>query len=163
MAAYFGVAKNSDYRWIDERRLPAYCVGWLFRFKLSEIEEWVRQNNEREMTPNFVQNQPSSKTLTNRSTPMACSRKRDGNEEIARFFNTTRSFIQGNPDLRDPQVEGWFPTRQNFRIAMPFRRTDKALEALPLVTAPIRHQDSVVDELKNIMHTLLDRAYQENL
>jgi superfamily II DNA or RNA helicase len=37
------------------------------------------------------------------------------NEEIARFFNTTRPFIQGNPDLRDPQVEGWFRTRQHFR------------------------------------------------
>ncbi len=29
------------------------------------------------------------------------------NEEIARLFNTTRPFIQGNPDLRDPQVDGW--------------------------------------------------------
>jgi superfamily II DNA or RNA helicase len=37
------------------------------------------------------------------------------NEEIARFFNTTRPFIQGNPDLSDPQVEGWFRTRQHFR------------------------------------------------
>lgn len=37
------------------------------------------------------------------------------NEEIARFFNTTRPFIQGNPNLRDPQVEGWFRTRQHFR------------------------------------------------
>ena len=37
------------------------------------------------------------------------------NEEIARFFNNTRAFIQGNPDLRDPQVEGWFRTRQHFR------------------------------------------------
>lgn len=37
------------------------------------------------------------------------------NEEISRFFNTTRPFIQGNPDLRDPQVEGWFRTRQHFR------------------------------------------------
>jgi len=37
------------------------------------------------------------------------------NEEIARFFNTTRPFIQGNPDLRDPQVEGWFRRRQPFR------------------------------------------------
>jgi len=36
------------------------------------------------------------------------------NEEIARFYNTTRPFIQGNPDLRDPQVEGWFRTRQHF-------------------------------------------------
>ncbi|HID73069.1 TPA: hypothetical protein EYP38_03950, partial [Candidatus Micrarchaeota archaeon] len=25
------------------------------------------------------------------------------------------AFIQGNPDLRDPQVEGWFRTRQHFR------------------------------------------------
>jgi hypothetical protein len=30
------------------------------------------------------------------------------NEEIARFFNTTRPFIQGNPNLRYPQAEGWF-------------------------------------------------------
>ena len=27
------------------------------------------------------------------------------NEEIARFFNETRPFIQGKQDLRDPQVE----------------------------------------------------------
>ena len=33
-------------------------------------------------------------------------------EEIAGFFNDTRSFLQGNLDLRDPQVEGWFRTRQ---------------------------------------------------
>ena len=37
------------------------------------------------------------------------------NEDIARFFNDTQAYIQGNPDLRDPQVEGWFRTRQHFR------------------------------------------------
>ncbi len=44
------------------------------------------------------------------------------NDEIARFFNDTQAYIQGNPDLRDPQVEGWFRlpadrhgTRQHFR------------------------------------------------
>lgn len=37
------------------------------------------------------------------------------NEENARFFNDTQAYIQGNPDLRDPQVEGWFHTRQHFR------------------------------------------------
>ncbi len=36
------------------------------------------------------------------------------NEETAGFFNTTRPLIQGNPDLRDPQVEGWGRTRQHF-------------------------------------------------
>jgi len=37
------------------------------------------------------------------------------NEEIARFFNNARPHIQGNPDLRDPQVKGWFRTRHYFR------------------------------------------------
>jgi len=37
------------------------------------------------------------------------------NDEIARFFNDTQAYIHGNPDLRDPQVEGWFRTRQHFR------------------------------------------------
>jgi len=36
------------------------------------------------------------------------------NEEIARFFNTTRPLIQGNPDLRDPQVEGWHDAFTSF-------------------------------------------------
>ena len=36
------------------------------------------------------------------------------NEEIARFFNNTRAFIQGNPDLRDLQVEGWRQNQQAF-------------------------------------------------
>jgi hypothetical protein len=29
------------------------------------------------------------------------------NEEIARFFFNAQPHIQGNPNLRDPQVEGW--------------------------------------------------------
>ena len=39
VAAHLGVAKDSVYRWIDERGLPAHRVGWLFRFRLSEIDE----------------------------------------------------------------------------------------------------------------------------
>lgn len=41
VAAHLGVAKDSVYRWIEERGLPAHRVGRLFRFKLSEIDEWV--------------------------------------------------------------------------------------------------------------------------
>ena len=40
------------------------------------------------------------------------------NEEIARFFNETRSFIQGKQDLRDPQVGRWFRTRQPLLTGM---------------------------------------------
>lgn len=79
VAAHLGVAKDSVYRWIEERRLPAHRVGRLFRFKLSEIDEWVRQDNEREKTPNPVQSRLSSKSQTNQSTPKSHSRKRGGN------------------------------------------------------------------------------------
>ncbi len=80
VAAHLGVAKDSVYRWIDERGLPAHRVGRLFRFKLSEIDEWVRQDNERERTPNSIQSRPASKSQTNRSTPKTRSRKRGENE-----------------------------------------------------------------------------------
>jgi excisionase family DNA binding protein len=80
VAAHLGGAKDSVYRWIDERGLPAHRVRRLLRFKLSEIDEWVRQDNEREKTPNSIQSRPSSKAQTNRSTPKTRSRKRGGNE-----------------------------------------------------------------------------------
>jgi len=80
VAAHLGVAKDSVYRWIEERGLPAHRVGRLFRFKLSEIDEWVRQDNEREKTPNPVRSRASSKAQTSQSTPKTRSRKRGGNE-----------------------------------------------------------------------------------
>lgn len=38
------------------------------------------------------------------------SRKIMTNEEIDGFFSNAKPHIQGNPNLRDPQVEGWFLT-----------------------------------------------------
>jgi excisionase family DNA binding protein len=80
VAAHLGVAKDSVYRWSDERGLPAHRVGRLFSFKLSEIDEWVRQDNEREKAPNSAQSRPSLKAQTNRSKPKTRSRKWGGNE-----------------------------------------------------------------------------------
>jgi excisionase family DNA binding protein len=37
------VAKDSIYRWIEHRGLPAHKVGRLWQFKLSAVDEWVRQ------------------------------------------------------------------------------------------------------------------------
>lgn len=79
VATHLGVAKDSVYRWIDERGLPAHRVGRLFRFKLSEIDEWVRQGNEQEKAPNSVQDKPLSKSRTRKSASRKPSRKRGGN------------------------------------------------------------------------------------
>ena len=42
VAKHLGVAKDSVYRWIDHRRLPAHRIGRLWKFKLSEVDDWVR-------------------------------------------------------------------------------------------------------------------------
>ena len=75
VATHLKVAKDSVYRWIEQRNLPAHRVGRLFRFKLSEIDEWVRQDNEQEKSPNPVKSRSSSKTEAVQSTTKTYSRK----------------------------------------------------------------------------------------
>ena len=42
VARHLGVAKDTVYRWIERRQLPAHKVGRLWKFKLSEVDDWVR-------------------------------------------------------------------------------------------------------------------------
>lgn len=42
IARHLGVAKDSIYRWIDRRSLPAHRIGRLWKFKVTEVDEWVR-------------------------------------------------------------------------------------------------------------------------
>lgn len=42
VAKHLGVAKDSVYRWIDHRGLPAHKIGRLWKFKLTEVDDWVR-------------------------------------------------------------------------------------------------------------------------
>lgn len=42
VAAHLGVARDTVYRWIDAKRLPAQRIGRLWKFKLSDVDEWVK-------------------------------------------------------------------------------------------------------------------------
>lgn len=42
VATHLGVAKDSIYRWIDRKGLPARKIGRLWKFKLSEVDAWVQ-------------------------------------------------------------------------------------------------------------------------
>ena len=42
VAKHLSVAKDSIYRWIEHKGLPAHKVGRLWKFKLSEVDDWVR-------------------------------------------------------------------------------------------------------------------------
>lgn len=57
VARHLGVAKDSVYRWIDTKALPAHKVGRLWKFRLSEVDGWVRDggaDDGREPTPRTV-------------------------------------------------------------------------------------------------------------
>jgi len=43
VASHLGVTRDSVYRWIETKGFPAHRVGRLFRFKLTAVDEWVRQ------------------------------------------------------------------------------------------------------------------------
>ena len=42
VSRHLSVAKDSIYRWIEHKSLPAHKVGRLWKFKLSEVDDWVR-------------------------------------------------------------------------------------------------------------------------
>ena len=46
IAAHLQVAKDSIYRWVDSKGFPAHRVGRLLRFRLSEVDEWVKTSGE---------------------------------------------------------------------------------------------------------------------
>ena len=39
---HLGVGRETILQWIAKRNMPAYKVGRLWKFKLSEVDEWIR-------------------------------------------------------------------------------------------------------------------------
>ncbi len=42
IADYLSITEDTARAWVREGKLPAYKVGKRYKFKLSEIDEWVR-------------------------------------------------------------------------------------------------------------------------
>jgi len=39
---HLGISKDTVYRWIEKRGMPAHRVGRLWKFKKEDVDEWVR-------------------------------------------------------------------------------------------------------------------------
>lgn len=48
IAKHMGVSRDSVYRAIDNRGLPAHKIGRLWKFKVSEVDAWVRDGKAAE-------------------------------------------------------------------------------------------------------------------
>jgi excisionase family DNA binding protein len=53
IAAYLGVSKDSVYRWLERRRMPAHKVGRQWKFKAAEVDAWVR-SGQADLAPDSV-------------------------------------------------------------------------------------------------------------
>ena len=42
VSAHLSVGKDSIYRWVEAKGFPAHKVGRLLRFRLSEVDQWVK-------------------------------------------------------------------------------------------------------------------------
>ena len=42
IAAHVGVNRDTIYKWIERKQMPAHKLGKLWKFKVSEIDEWIR-------------------------------------------------------------------------------------------------------------------------
>lgn len=58
VAEHLGVTKDSIYRWIEDRGLPAHRLGRLWKFKLSEVDAWVREGGARPDGDTHVEDEP---------------------------------------------------------------------------------------------------------
>ena len=42
IAKYLGVKRDTVYKWIERKGMPAHKVGRLWKFKQDEVDAWVR-------------------------------------------------------------------------------------------------------------------------
>lgn len=45
---YLGVSRDTVLNWIEKRNMPATKIGRLWKFKISEVEAWVKGGNAAE-------------------------------------------------------------------------------------------------------------------
>lgn len=50
IAGHLGVSKETIYRWLEKGQIPAHRLGKLWKFKPSEVDEWITDGGGKEST-----------------------------------------------------------------------------------------------------------------
>ncbi len=45
---YLGISRDTALKWIANRNMPAHKIGRLWKFKITEVDEWVKNGNATE-------------------------------------------------------------------------------------------------------------------
>jgi len=41
ISEHLGVKKDTIYKWVAKKKIPAHKVGRLLKFKIKEVDEWI--------------------------------------------------------------------------------------------------------------------------
>jgi len=42
IAEHLGISRDTVLSWIKDKNMPAHKIGRLWKFKVSEVDEWIR-------------------------------------------------------------------------------------------------------------------------
>jgi excisionase family DNA binding protein len=59
IATYLGIKRDTVYKWITDKRMPAHKVGRLWKFRKEEINDWVRSGGAENGRPE-LREEPSN-------------------------------------------------------------------------------------------------------
>ena len=48
IAAYLGIKRDTVYKWIMRKNMPAQKIGRLWKFKRLDVDEWIRSGGSEE-------------------------------------------------------------------------------------------------------------------
>ena len=48
IAKHLGVSKETIYRWVEKKKIPAHKLGRQWKFKVSEVDKWVTSGGAEE-------------------------------------------------------------------------------------------------------------------
>ena len=48
IADYLGIKRDTVYKWIERKEMPAHKVGRLWKFRRDEVDAWVRSGKASE-------------------------------------------------------------------------------------------------------------------
>lgn len=47
---YLGVSRDTIFKWIETKEMPAHKMGRLWKFKLDEVDAWIKSGNAADRT-----------------------------------------------------------------------------------------------------------------
>jgi len=56
---YLDVSRETVLQWINNRNMPAHKVGRLWKFKVSEIDEWIRSGAASDENSDYISINPN--------------------------------------------------------------------------------------------------------